>query len=119
MTINEALHRINNIKPNSYSESEKIKWLSTLDGLVSTEILEATEETFKEYSEDKDLNTTLLIPAPYDEVYLYWLEAKINYWNGEYGKYNNSMEMYNEALSNYAKYYNRTCKPKKGKRFIF
>ena len=122
MTIMEALHRIDTIKPNSYGQAEKKKWLSTLDGIIKREIIDAHEGgedvVFNGYTEDTDLTTTLLVPAPYDEIYLFWLEAKINYWNGEYGKYNNSIEMYNEAYSAYAKYYTREHMPK-GKKFKF
>ena len=112
MTIMEALHRIDTLKPNSYGQAEKKKWLSTLDGIIKKEIIDAHENgesvVFDGYTEDTDLTTTLLVPAPYDEIYLFWLEAKINYWNGEYGKYDNSMTMYNEAYSTYAKHYIRT-----------
>lgn len=122
MTLMEALHRIDTIKPNSYGQAEKIKWLSTLDGIIKTEIIDAHEGgenvVFNGYTEDTDLKTTLTVPAPYDEIYLFWLEAKINYWNGEYGKYNNSIEMYNEAYTTYAKHYTRKHMPK-GKKFKF
>ena len=121
MTIMEALHRIDTLKPNSYPQAEKKKWLSTLDGIIKKEIIDAHESSesvvFNGYTEDTDLTTTLLVPAPYDEIYLFWLEAKINYWNGEYGKYDNSMTMYNAAYSTYAKHYIRThaLKNKKSK----
>lgn len=124
MTISEAINRIDNVKPNSYSQSEKIKWLSTLDGIVKKEIIDVHEGyegvEFNGYTDDTVLTTELLIPAPYDEVYLFWLESKIDYWNGEIGKYNNSISMYNEAFSIFEKYYNREHMPlRKGKRFIF
>lgn len=124
MTISEAINRIDSVKPNSYSQSEKIKWLSTLDGIVKKEIIDVHEGVdgvkFNEYTDDTVLTTELLIPAPYDEVYLFWLESKIDYWNGEIGKYNNSIMMYNEAFSNYEKYYNREhMSLRKGKRFLF
>lgn len=124
MTISEAISRIDSVKPNSYSQSEKIKWLSTLDGIVKKEIIDVHEGgegvKFNEYTDDTVLTTELLIPAPYDDVYLFWLESKIDYWNGEIGKYNNSIMMYNEAFSNYEKYYNREHMPlRKGKRFLF
>lgn len=122
MTLMEALHRIDTIKPNSYSQTEKIKWLSTLDGVIKAEIIDTHEGAegvvFNEYTEDVDLLTTLLVPAPHDDLYLYWLESKIDYWNGEIGKYNNSISMFNEAYSSFAKYYNRTHMPK-GKKFRF
>ena len=122
MTIMEALHRIDTIKPNSYNQTEKIKWLSTLDGIIKTEIIDAHDGAenvvFNGYTEDTALTTPLLVPAPYDEIYLFWLESKIDYWNGEIGKYNNSISMYNEAYSTYQRYYNRKNMPK-GKNFKF
>lgn len=122
MTLMEAINRIDTIKPNGYNQTEKIKWLSTLDGIIKTEIIDTHDGgenvVFNGYTEDTDPTTLLLVPAPYDEIYLFWLEAKINYWNGEYGKYNNSIAMYNEAYSTYAKYYTRKQMPK-GSKFKF
>jgi hypothetical protein len=40
MTIMEALYRIDEIKPNSCSQIEKIKWLSSLDGVIKSEIID-------------------------------------------------------------------------------
>lgn len=115
MTIMGAINHLDAVKPNGYSQTEKIKWLSTLDGLVKAEIIDthegAEKVTFRGYNETTALDTPLLIPHPYDEVYIRWLEAQIDYANGEYGKYNNSITMYNTALSAYEKYYNRTHKP--------
>ena len=122
MTIIEVINRIDVLKPNSYSQPEKIKWLSTLDGIVKAEIIDTHEGgeviTFEGYTEDSDLTTKLLIPAPYDNIYIFWLESQIDYWNKEMGKYNNSIAMYNAAYSAFEKYYNRTHMPK-GKKFKF
>lgn len=115
MTIMDALYRIDELKPNSYSQPEKIKWLSSLDGVIKSEIIDTHEGgediVFSEYDENEDLSTVLLVPAPYDDIYVKWLEAMIDYTNGEYGKYNNSNTMYNTAFVAYQKYYNRTHKP--------
>ena len=115
MTIFEAISRIDAVKPNSYSQHEKVSWLSTLDGIIKTEIVDTHEGaenvTFNGYNSETALTTELLVPAPYDEVYLFWLESKIDYWNGETGKYNNSVLMYNTAYSAYEKFYNRTHMP--------
>lgn len=119
MTIMEALHRIDSIKPNSYSQQEKVQWLSTLDGIIYTEIINTHDGAelieFDGYTENTDLNHKLLVPAPYDEVYLFWLESKIDYWNGEVGKYNNGIAMYNNAYAAFERYYNRTHLPKSRK----
>ena len=116
MTIMGAINHVDAVKPNGYSQTEKIKWLSTLDGIVKAEIIDTHEGgegvTFKGYDDMTALTTELLIPHPYDDVYIKWLEAQIDYANGEYGKYNNSITMYNTAYSAYEKYYNRTHMPK-------
>lgn len=122
MTIIEAINRIDAIKPNGYTQDEKMRWLSTLDGIIKTNIIDTHEGAegvvFDGYTEETNLTTKLLVPAPYDEIYLFWLESKIDYWNGEMGRYNNSISMYNTAFAEFSKYYNRTHMPK-GKKHKF
>ena len=122
MTIMEAIHRINTVKPNSYDQALKIKWLSTLDGIIKKEIIDTHEGgedvAFTGYTEESNLLTNLLVPDPYDDIYIRYLEMQIDYANGEYGKYNNSKVMYNETYSAFKKFYNRTHMPK-GEKFKF
>jgi hypothetical protein len=122
MTIIEAISQIDDRKHNTYSQADKIIWLSKLDAMVKRLVIDTheggEEVTFTGYDEDTDLDTILLIPEPYDEVYLRWLEAQIDYANGEYEKYNNSAEAYNVLWQSFQNYYNRTHMPK-GKRMRF
>lgn len=122
MTIMDSINRIDSLKPNRYEQSEKIKWLSTLDERIMNDIISTHEdakvESFHGYTDETSLTTELLAHAPYDEMYLYWLEAQIDYWNGEYAKYNNSIEMFNTAYKAFESHYNRTHMPK-GKKFRF
>ncbi len=115
MTIMGVINHVDTVKPNGYSMTEKIKWLSDLDGVVKAEIIDTHEGgesvTFKGYDEETALTTKLLVPHPYDVVYISWLQAQIDYANGEYGKYNNSITIYNTDYSAFEKYYNRTHKP--------
>lgn len=119
MTIIEAINRINAVKPNSYDQSQKVKWLSTLDGIVKKEVIDTheggEEVAFNGYTDETLLSTQLLITAPYDEVYIRYLEMQIDYANGEYGKYNNSSDVYNEAYTAFKRYYNRTHMPRVNK----
>jgi hypothetical protein len=111
----EAINHIDSVKPNSYGQREKIRWLSNLDGLIKREIIDKYEGSDKiampEYN-DNMLMTKLLVPAPYDDVYIKWLESQIDYANGEYGKYNNAAMSFNEAYQRFARAYNREHKPK-------
>ena len=123
MTIIEAINRIDLIKPNTFERLEKTRWLSTLDGIIKSMIIDTHEGgesvEFKGYDADTDTTTVLLVPAPYDEIYLFWLESKIDYWNGEYARYQNSMIMYNNTYAAFEQYYNRTHRPLSKKRFLF
>ena len=122
MKIIDAISQIDDHKHNTYSQADKIVWLSRLDAMVKRLVIdthEGSEDVFFDgYDENTDLETELLIPEPYDEAYLKWMEAQIDYANGEYGKYNNSAEAYNELWKDYQNYYNRTHMPK-GKKMKF
>lgn len=115
MTIFEAVSRIDGLKHNTYTQSEKVAWLSRLDSMVKRLIIDTHEGgenvTFEGYTDKTDIMTELLVPAPFDEVYIRWLEAQIDYANGEYGKYNNSILMYQTAYDGYANWYNRNFMP--------
>lgn len=120
MKICEAINRLDSLLQNTYSEQDKVEWLSKLDWMVKRHIIDTHEGDvpYKGYDEATDLNTELLIPAPYDEVYLRWLEAKIHYYNGEYEKYNNAVDMFNTEFNAYKNLYNREHMPK-GKSFKY
>lgn len=116
MKIIEAINRIDDLKHNTYDQKDKLEWLSRLDHMVKRLIIDTHEGgddvIFSGYDDSTDIHTDLLIPAPFDEAYLRWMEAQIDYSNGEYDKYNNSIEMYNIAWNAYQNYYNRTHMPK-------
>lgn len=115
MTLMEAMHRADALKPNSYTTEEKIKWLSILDGLIKEKLIDTHEGgegvVFNGYEADTPLTTELLVPAPYDDIYVHWLTMHIDLTNGEYARYNNSAMVYNEAYQDFANYYNRTHMP--------
>ena len=115
MKIIEAINRIDGLKHNTYSQNEKVAWLSRLDSMVKRMIIDTHEGSedvsFTGYDDSTDPETELLVPEPFDEVYLRWLEAQIDYANGEYDKYNNSILMYQTAYDGYANYYNRNHMP--------
>ncbi len=115
MTIIEAINRIDSLKHNTYSQSDKVEWLSTLDGMVKLHIIDnhegADEVIFNGYDSDTNLDTELLVPAPFDSMYLRWLEAQIDYHNGEYGRYNNAILVFNTDFDGYRNYYNRNHMP--------
>ena len=124
MTIAEAISQVDALKPNTYTQEDKVGWLSTLDARVKKQVINAHENndtiSFNGYDSVADMETELLVPAPYDEMYLRWLEAQIDYHNSEDERYNNAIMLFNNAYDGYKKYYTRNHMPlEKGKRFIF
>ena len=123
MTIIEAITQVDALKPNNYSPEDKVRWLSNLDGVIKKEIIDthegAEDVEFNGYDGETSQETVLLVPAPYDDIYIKWLEAQVDYHNGEYGKYANSMTMYNAAYTAFERYYNRNYMPiSKGFKYI-
>lgn len=116
MTIIEAIHKIDDLKHNTYSQSDKVKWISRLDTMVKTHVVDTHEGgegvTFTGYDEQTDKDTELLIPEPYADAYLLYMETQIDYTNGEYAKYNNAMERFNTVWRDFQNWYNRTHMPK-------
>ena len=122
MTISEAIVRTDGLIHNTFSQEEKVQWLSMVDATIKGQLIDTHEDPpaadFTGYTPDTDLSTVLLAPEPYSDLYVHWLEAKIHYYNGEYGKYNQALAMYNAAFNAYESYYNRTHMPK-GQKFHY
>lgn len=123
MKLSEAIARLDELKPNSFSKGQKLFWLSALDETVKREIIDLHEGgescAFIPYDENSRGDTQLLVPAPYDEVYLRYLEAQIDYANGEYERFNNSNAMYGAAYTAFARWYNRSHMPLGGSKKYF
>ena len=110
MTPNKAIEIVDRLKPNSYSDEDKLRWINELDGIVQSLVIQADEVT--NYSYPDDLDKELLIPTPYENVYPLYLEAKIDYHNREYGNYNNSTTMFESQFTEYKKWYIRKHRAK-------
>ena len=123
MKIIDAIHKIDNLKFNTFPQEMKVEWLSRLDNMVKNQIIDTHAGggmAFTGYDSDTDLMTELLVPAPYDEVYLRWMEAQIDYNNGEIDKYNISITMFNTEFEAFSNWYHRNHMPvSKGRRFVF
>lgn len=118
MTIDEAIAWADTLRPNTFSREQKLRWLSELDGRVTRELYEThtrnpgeTELSFAPYTAGTEGTTVLLVPAPYDEMYLEWLRANLDRSYEEFEKYNNSIALFNTLFADYRNDYNRTHMP--------
>lgn len=118
MTIQSALDMIAELKPHQIPEETMIGWLSQLDARIFAEILQThapdarMPDAFAGYTTQTDRDTQLLIAAPYDEIYRFYLEMQIDLADMEMDKYNNSMALYNNAWGEFARMWHRSHMPK-------
>ena len=105
MTPNKAIEIVDRLKPNSYSDVDKLRWLNELDGEVQRLVVQS--DTVKQYAYPDDMDTELMIPAPFDNAYTFYLETMIDFHNREYGNYNNSASMFESRYTEYKKDYIR------------
>lgn len=114
MKVKEILDKVNRLKINSVDDIDKLDWINDLDGLVHKDILLRAEDytgEFAPYTVD-DLEKTVLVTFPYEEIYIHYLSAKIDLINGEIASYNNNIALFNDMYEKFAAYYRRMHVPK-------
>ena len=123
MTIIEAINQVDGIKFNTYSQEDKVRWLSSLDAKI-TAVLEGSYPSpmavSMPYDPNTDMERELLLESPWDEMYIRWMEAMIDYNNGETDSYNRSITLFNNLYQNYMDWYIRRNMPtQNGSGFLF
>lgn len=112
MTVREAINTIDGLKANQYTEENKLAWLETIEHRIYNEILLPCEGTDEPFGGIADNGIELSAPGGYENVYIFWLEAQIDYWNGEISRYNNSAQRFQQEFDSYRDYWTRHHKPK-------
>jgi len=102
MRIQELLIEVDKRKPNSLTTEEKLKYLSRFDMMAVNDIFAHFENGTEEISPytESDLNKELLIPAPWDEAYIYYMHSVIDRDNEETDLYNNDIALLNAVMDN-------------------
>lgn len=121
MTVGHALAEADSLWPNAYSDQTKIKWLSRCESTIYNEIIRYYFPKPKPFCGfgDNDTEKMLIAPEPYDQLYIYWLEAMIHYADGEIPKYNNAIAQYQAMMQAFKKWYAKHKLPGFGGRFRF
>ena len=105
MTINEAIARVDDLRDNTVRTNIKISWQQVYLEIIKTRE-GADAVTFPDYS-DNNGEQVLLVPPPYDMLYVYRLEAEICYRSEEIDRQANALTRYNELMDAFAKHYAR------------
>lgn len=118
MKIIEAIEQTDASAPNTLTVGAKLKRLSDIDREIREEVicrhLPCPSEPFTGYDAESDMQTELLVPPPYDELYRFALAALVHYEYGEISRYNNDLACYESLRRAYSRRYNRDHLPTRG-----
>ena len=115
MTVDEAIDRVDRLKCNAYTLREKREWLAQLEGRIRRELLETHGPGLPLREEGSwEGSRELTAPDSFGGLYLRWLEAQIDLYNGEPERYNGSIALFNAEFHAFESWYNRTFLPKNG-----
>lgn len=111
MTIKEIIETADAMKPNAFTNDQKVGWLNKVEASIQTEIWLLPAADTVTYTWTADQGKTPRAPAPWDDMYLHFIIAMIDYSAGEYDKYSNTMQMYNSVYGAYLRWFVSTYDP--------
>ena len=109
MTLGAAIEALDALKVNAYSNEQKTAWINDLEARVQTEALRTYPgSALTAYTWATDQDATLLIDQAYDNCYVLYLTAMIDFHNMEWMTYSNSMIMFNTMFTDYRTFCNKS-----------
>ena len=102
MKIERLVGLLAELTPHAYSDSVVLMWLSQCENSILTDVFLVAPSETAEYEEVTE--EELLVPHPYDKLYLPYLQAQVAHANQEYDLYANLMALYNAYRYEYAQY---------------
>lgn len=110
MYIADAIRAVKAVCDSEASEELMVKWLSDHDGAVVDNIVRQfePEAEIPVYGSMTDREATeLVIPAPYDGLYVDYLIMRCDLLNGDIEHYNNQAVLYEAKRREWQNAYNR------------
>lgn len=105
MKITDCIAAADELRMNTLEDEQKSRWLYELDCSIA-EIMGKGIPAWK-FPDDREL----LMPAPHEEVYVKYLVAMIDYYNGESELYANDISIYNQAMKEARAWWIRNNRP--------
>ena len=114
-TFKEIISRVNEMKPNVFSQQTKLNWLTSLNGKLAADIFLMDINEIRALPQgDEALDSQPLVGFPHEEIYEEYLIAKIDAANGEAREYQNRMQVYDSYYSNFVTWFKATYDPVQG-----
>ena len=106
MKINEAIRLAVELTGQVVADEALIRWLSELDGRLAFEFYRT--DSWAPYDPEEDTEAELLVPFPWDNLYVHHLAAMTYFSNGEYDRYENELVMSEKKLTDFRSFMQRT-----------
>lgn len=105
MTITELISKFDNMFPNEFTQSEKEDWVNHCNLLCYNEII-------ANYEDAPEYDGSLVVPSPYDNLYLSYMAWNMYLIREEMDRYNNSATKFTTEWETWANWYNRNHRVK-------
>lgn len=106
MTVENCMTLVDTLVPNAVPTTLKQRWLAELEGFILTDVRHHDPETLEICGEPGEV-LFLSVPFPYDRVYWTYLAAMVDYYHGDITRYEESSQLFDHAMEDYAKWYQR------------
>lgn len=120
MKLGKVIETVNRIKGQQYDTEIMTSWINEIEGQAIDETVNRAEGfsvEFKPFDYKNDMDAVLVIPDRFEDVYLNYIYAKIDFNNQDTERYNNDVAMFNAAYEAYSAWFRRTNMPKQRNSF--
>lgn len=115
MTLSELIAYCDETRPNQYSNNVKTWWVNEVEARVADDIINRIEGPefiiFEPYKYDDDKDKDLLLPIQFNDVYVSYIYAKVDFTNAEIERYQADSALFDAAWSDAAAWARRQYKP--------
>lgn len=121
MKVAEIITNVDQLRQNDYDLEQKTRWLSEVEGTIIDEIhnmAEGNDEDFTGYRYELDSEKETKLPDRFTDIYIHYIKAKIEFYDGETEQYNSEVAAYQSAYDQYAAWYRRNHMPKQTAKII-
>lgn len=109
MTTKRLAELLRELTPTEFTDNILLMWMSNCENTILTDVLLASPEDCVELTELNDAK--MLVPHPWDKLYLPYMQAQVAHANGEYDHYANYLALYNAYRDEYARHIIATVNP--------
>lgn len=124
MTIRTIITKIDALKPNVFTDDQKVGWVNELFRKIEKEVYDTHVKQegrphrplYVIYTDEAPgtlgIDSNIDLPDAFLDLVEFWLMGKIDLFNTDLDRYTNSMILFNNAYAEYKKWYHRNHMPK-------